>query len=328
MSDIGRNIERKVRHTVQGKKGGLDWNDLNMLNIGGSTESSLGFDLGDPFGKNKGAAAAQAAAMAQLTAAREARSMIETEGRRVESEAMDLAAATPQELAALDRAYSSAESALTREEKLVAAIDPSIMEASKQALSLLKGETADINKPLTAMRTMQRQKLVDQLREQYGPGAETSSLGQKVLQNFDLQSDALFQQNQQNTLGQVFGIASTDLGGRLTRGQAAIQQVGQGYSALQQRQLNAKLQAGGNLVSALGGASGPVIQAAGAPYVGDALKAQSQGQIANLAATGLGYYFGGPAGAAVANQATNSFQGGSAIQLPANNYQYGDWFNA
>ena len=254
----------------------------------------LSRSVGDITGANQAAEAAQNAANAQARAARQTRSDILTQARRNRQRAGALAEATPQELAALDRAYSSADQALSREERLIAAVDPSIMEASQQALKLLRGETADVNKPLTDLRNSQRQQLVDSLRNQYGPGAESSSLGQQALRRFDMETSSMFAQNQQSALANAFGIATTDLGGRLTRGIGTVQQVGQGYSALQERRLNTELNIGAQTIGALSGTSQQLIQSAGAPYVGDALRAQSQQQLFNTGLQlGAAYFTGG-----------------------------------
>lgn len=282
-----------------GKKGGIGTVVGGAIGFaaGGPLGAAVGAGIGGSLGGGMDAAdAAQDAATAQAQAAREMRGEVLAQGNKNQREAMALAEATPQELASLGRAYASADMALGREEKMLAAIDPALMEASKQALSLLRGETADINKPMTDMRNMQREQLVNSLRAQYGPGAESSSIGQKALQSFDMQTNSMFAQNQQNALAQTFGIASSDFGGRLQRGISGVQQVGQGYSALQERKLNTQINTGNAMLGALSGTSQQMIQAAGAPYVGDALRGQMWQSIGNaglnLAATYGGSYLG------------------------------------
>lgn len=259
-----------------------------------SPAGMLGFDFTDPTGAKGAANAAQAAATAQAREAARTRGEILDYSGRLEKDAMALAEASPEELASLGSAYSSAEKNLAREERLLASIDPALMEASKQALKLLRGETADINKPMNDLRASQRQQLVSSLRAQYGPGAESSSIGQRSLQQFDMESNSMFAQNQQTALGQAFGMATTDLGARQTRGIAGLQQVGQGYSALQERKLNTRLNTGAQTMGALSGTSQQMIQAAGAPYVGDAIKAQGQASLFNTGAQlGMAYATGG-----------------------------------
>lgn len=258
------------------------------------------------MGAQKSADAAQNAANAQAGVADRTRNDILGYADQYSRDVDRLAAATPQELSSLGRAFSSASSALDREEKLLNAIDPSLMEASNQALKLLRGETADINKPMTDMRQSQRMQLVNSLRSQYGPGAESSSIGQRTLQKFDMETNALFAQNQQNSLNQVFGIASTDLGGRSQRAIAGLEQVGQGYSSLQNRALTARMNTGSATLGALSGTSQQMIQAAGAPYVGAALQGEASSNFGNTiagAGTTLGAaYLGGQAKAPAAGK--------------------------
>lgn len=246
----------------------------------------LGFDFNDPTGKRGAADAAERAAMAQMAEAREQRRVIMEQGTKNQQLAMALAEATPQELAALDRSYQAADQALGREEKLVAAIDPALMEASSQVLKLLRGESADINKPMTDMRQMKRQNLVNSLRAKYGPGAEESSIGRKTLSDFDMETDSLFSANQRNALNDAFGIASADFGGRLTRGIGAVGTAGQGYSALQERKLNTQMNTGNALIAALSGTAPAMIQSAGAPYMGDMVRAQGQQAVFNTLLNG------------------------------------------
>lgn len=259
------------------------------------TASSL---WGDVSGANAAAEAAQGAAMAQLA-----------ESRRVRAKALELAQASPEELATLGRSYSAAEKSLAREEKLLSAIDPALMEASKQALSLLRGETADINKPLMDQRNMQRQQLLNSLRAQYGPGAETSSIGSRILQQFDMESNSMFAQNQRSSLGQVFDIAGADFGGRTSRSIHDLMGVSQGYGNIAARKANAWT-----------GTSTNVINSSGAPFVGDALRAQGQQQFFNTA-LGLGslYAMGGfgGGGTPAPGYSGQTMAGGS--YLPAGN---------
>ena len=256
---------------------------------------------GDISGSNAAAEAAQNAANAQAGAASQTRADILGQSAIAKKEGMALADATPEELAALSRSFSSAEQALGREERLLSAIDPALMEASQQALKLLRGEQADVNKPLNQMRQTQRQTLLNSLRAQYGPGAESTAIGQRALQQFDMESNSMFAQNQQNSLGQVFGIASSDLGQRLQRGIGGLEQAGQGYGAIQQRKLATNLNLNAQTLGALTGTSQQMIQAAGAPYAGDVLRAQAQQGLFNqVLKGGIGYATGGGAGLATA----------------------------
>ena len=241
-------------------------------------------------GSQQAGEAAQAGAEAQAAQAAATRADVLNYTGRFEAEAKGLANANPEELYALDRANQSAKSALDREERLLAAIDPALMEASQQALKLLRGETAAVNNPLMEQRSSQRQQLVNSLRSQYGPGAESSSVGMRSLQQFDMDSNSMFQQNQQGSLAQLFGMGTTDLGARQQRGIAGLQQVGQGYSAIQDRKLNARLNVGASTLGALSGTSQAMIQTAGAPNVSAALQGQAMSNFGNqIANVGLQY---------------------------------------
>jgi hypothetical protein len=259
--------------------------------------------------------AAQKSAEAQAAMAAQMRKEVVAQGQTNQVQAMKLAQATPQELAALGRSYGAASQQLDRQQRLLDAIDPAMMEASKQALGLLRGETAGMNKPLTDMRNLQRQQLVNSLRSQYGPGAESSSVGQKALSQFDMQSNDMFAKNQQTSLAQAFGIATNDAGGAAQRGNIAqMQQVGQGYGALQDRLLNTQVNTGNAMLGALSGTSQQMIQSAGAPYVGQAVTAAGDQAMRNqlLQVGGMAAMYGlsQGGGGAASNPAAQNFSSG------------------
>jgi hypothetical protein len=109
-----------------------------------------------------------------------------------------------------------------------------------------------------------------------------------------METSAMFAQNQQSALAQAFGIASTDVGGGIQRGLSGLQQVGQGYGALQGRKLQTRLQTGASTLGALSGTSQQMIEAAGAPYVGEALRAKAQqGFVQEAIKGGMAYASGG-----------------------------------
>lgn len=280
----------------------------------GSYGKALPGFIGDISGSNAAARAAQRAAEAQQAMAQQTRADILDYGKKYEADLMGLAAATPQELAALSRSFSSAEQNLSREQRLLDAIDPALMEASKQALSLLRGESAGINKPMQDMRAMQRQQLVDSLRSQYGPGAESSSIGQRLLRDFDMKSTNMVAENQQSALGQVFGIATSDVGARQRAGIGQLMSVGQGYGALQARQMDARQAAGQSMLGALSGTSQQMINTAGAQYTGDALRAQAQMGLFNQAVQAGAAYGGNYLGAMGTAQGAQA--GGASPSAP------------
>jgi hypothetical protein len=235
----------------------------------------LGFAL-EYLGNEKQAKSAGQAAEAQLAMARETRDMTIAEGKRQEELANRLARASPQEMMSLDRMLSGAMAQLADREKMIAAIDPALMEASQQVLSLLRGDEAGMTQVMNQQRQRQRQQLVNQLRAQYGPGAESSSVGRRALDEFDSQTAMVTQQAQSQALGQAFGIASSAPG--LTDRSNALQGLlgtASGFGAITQRQLGAQQIAGGQLMAGLSGTAGPMISNAGAPYVQAGLQGQS-----------------------------------------------------
>lgn len=262
--------------------------------VGGflSRGGAAGAIFGDLSGQDAAARAAQGAANAQRDAAYQTRQDVLNYGKKYEQDMMSLSAASPRELQALSQSFSAAEQNLNREQRLLEAIDPALMEASKQALSLLRGDSAAMNNPLNAQRASQREALVNSLRAQYGPGAESTSIGLRALQQFDLQSNSMLAQNQQSALGQAFGIATSDVGGRSRQALSQLMGVGQGYGAIQERQLNARQAAGAGMLGALSGTSQQIINSAGAQYTGDALRANAQMGFFNQA-VGIGSMMAG-----------------------------------
>lgn len=235
------------------------------------------------------AEAQSAAAQAQLVEARESR------------ERAIRAAESPQELAALERQIQQQERGVQREEKFLSSIDPTLVEASQQALRLLRGEEASTLGPMRQQRERQRKMLLDQLRSQLGPGAETSSAGIQALTQFDQQTSLGLAQQQQASLGQLLGSAQQS--GQL--GRTSLSSLGQigsnisgGFGNIASRRVNAITgsQAG------ISQAGQSVIQSSGSQFVRDQLRAQAEGQIGTdlfkLGATVLGASTGGMGGGA------------------------------
>lgn len=115
---------------------------------------------------------------------------------------------TAQSMAQMDQALQMQEKELGRQEQMIASIDPAIIEASQQALKLMRGEQSSTLQPLTQQRNMQRQKLLNQLREQLGPGAETSTAGIQALNRFDAETSNVFSNAQQQALQNLGGTAA------------------------------------------------------------------------------------------------------------------------
>ena len=250
-----------------GKGGGL---------IGGASEVLFG---------DGGAGAAHSAAMAQQATAQRA-------FRKVTSMADE---ATTQGLLTFDKALAAQERNLARSEEMLKQIDPTILEASQQALRLLRGEESGTLAPVKAQRDQQRQKLLNSLREQLGPGAETSTAGIQALTRFDAETNSLLSGQQQSALqnlGQTFGTFSS-YAPKVGAEASALAGLGSARAGLQFDRANLYQQA-----------YQPLIGSAGANYTRDALRGQQNmafGQTLLGAAATLGAgYLGGPAMAGAA----------------------------
>jgi hypothetical protein len=284
--------------------------------VSGAETLKAGQGLYNKFsGVDAQARAAQQAAEAEAAA----RGAVTTEAVAAR-ERYNLAAQSPQQLAALEKSLAAAQTQVDTDLRQLAAIDPAIMEASKQVMTLLQGGKAAVNDPMMQQRNQQRQQLVDSLRAQYGPGAESSSIGQRALQQFDMQSNTAFQQNQQNTLGNLFGMATTRVQGQ---GFGQMMNVGQGFGDYQNRILGAETMGSQGILNAMNGQA----QSAGAPFVGDSIRAGGQRQLFDMAIRGgMAYATGG--GSEIAGAASGGKGGGGsaaskvnpAAQMQTNSY--------
>lgn len=173
--------------------------------------------------------------------------------------------ATVEGLASFDRDIANQEKNLSRQESLIGQIDPTIIEASQQALKLLRGETSSALNPLQNQRNMARQKLVNNLREQLGPGAETSTAGIQALNRFDSESSNIFGQAQQQALGQLGSTAGQFNSVRpdMYREIMGLSGLGQGKTNLQYNQANSLMNFGQGMMNT-----------AGAGYTHDLLEGQ------------------------------------------------------
>jgi len=171
-----------------------------------------------------GSNAASKAAKAQQQAAEAYRKEIAAK----EQQAVSMVK-TPASLAAYDLALHGQEANVRRMEQTAAALDPALVEAGKQTTAMLQGKAAPVMGQIQAQRDRQRNQMLDQLRTQLGPGAETSSAGQNAIREFDAQTDQMMTGVQQQYLQQVSGLA---LGGTQTLGQA-LSQVNATLSSIQ-----------------------------------------------------------------------------------------------
>lgn len=196
--------------------------------------------------------------------------------------------ATTSGILQFEKDLSNQEKNLARQEQMISQIDPTIIEASQQALKLLRGEQSSALNPLKNQRAQQRQQLVNSLREQLGPGAETSSAGIQALSKFDSESSNIFASGQQAALSGLGGLATQfgQLRPDMLREIAARSGFGQGKSNLLFKQADIMNSAGQGL-----------IDTAGAQYVGDQMRGQYQQSLGNSlfgagAQVGLSSLFG------------------------------------
>lgn len=260
--------------------------------------------MGEISGANKRARrAASRAARAQQAAAGQLRQDVE-----------GLMEATPQQLAAEEQALGVQSKNLEKQERLISSLDPAILQASEQALSILKGEESQFLAPVRAQRQRQRQRLLDTLRQQLGPGAETSSAGQQALQKFDLETSDILAGRQESSLSQLFGMAGQGTGLR--------SQISQGAGALASMS-GAQQDRGLGRARILGNIGQGEVQTAGARFTGDLIRAQQLqqlgGDLSKAFGAGAGMLVGGLAGGPQGAQAGASFGsqlfGGGALSF-------------
>ena len=264
-----------------GKSSGIEMpkfsagNPLNFSPLSMASSSGL---LGDITGAN----AAQRAAQAQERAANSQLGFQKeqfADARKTRERAFQEAAASPQELMALERSLAQQTQSLDKQASLFEALDPAIMEASSQALQLLRGEESRTLAPLKSQRDRQRQTLLNTLREQMGPGAETSSAGQQALQNFDQQTSDILNQGQQQSLSQLFSMGQSGAvnRGSLNQGIGQLANIGSAFGNINTRRTNALLGGQSGVANANQGvltAGQGVIGSAGSKFTADALNGQ------------------------------------------------------
>lgn len=218
------------------------------------------------------------------------------------SSQLNLLAANPQQLQALTQSLGTAQRQAESDQKLLDAIDPAIMEASKQALSILNGGQSATSAATQAQIGNQRQQLVNSLREQYGPGAETSAVGQQQLRQFDLQNNQLMAQTQQQSLAQLFGLAGQ--GGQLSSSigsgmQNRFSQAAQGFGQYAQQGMSAQSTGFGQMSQGMQAFGQGLQNTAGAQFVRDQVRGAGKQQMGNSMING---------GATIASSAAASSQ--------------------
>lgn len=249
--------------------------------VGGVTNQMLGGMSADEANRDM-ARAAQGAAMEQM---RTANRNYQYNRRQLGMARNELQGYTVEGLASLDRDIKNQERNLSRQEQMISNLDPAIIEAAQQALKLMKGETSSTLAPLQRQRQMQRQKLLSSLREQLGPGAETSTAGIQALNRFDAETDSLFASGQQQALSNLGNVSAQftsqrpDMLGEIS----GLSAFGQGKYALGQNMANFDLQR----VNALQGGQANLLNTSGAQYTSDVMRGQF-GQMAGQRQQELG----------------------------------------
>lgn len=214
------------------------------------------------------AEAGRAAGAGAMATAQEARRQSER-GEKFGRELMDLVKASPNELMAYERSLTQATNIVERDAKMLDAIDPTLMEASTQALNLIRGQDAAALAPIRKQRGAQREQLVAMLREQLGPGAETSTAGLNALRKFDMETDSLLSSTQQSTLQMFLGAAQNQRA-QMPGNIQTLQNVGAGFGQIKNRELNA----GTATLNAITTSGQAITGQAGAPFVGQQVAAQ------------------------------------------------------
>jgi hypothetical protein len=220
--------------------------------------------------ERSGRAAGRAAREAEAEARRQ-RTEAVGEARRVEGNATSI-----QELQALDKQLGLASRMAEQDQKLLDSIDPALMEASSQVLNLLRGDQSSIGGTLEKQRMMQRQKLLASLREQLGPGAETSTAGIQALSRFDSETSSLSAGTQQQSLGSLMGILGqgSQYG---ARGMNALGMSAQGFGDRSTRML----QGGQGVVNAMLGTGQNIVDTAGSRHVSAQMSGRAMQQAGN-----------------------------------------------
>lgn len=201
----------------------------------------------------------------------------------------------PHEIQALEAALKQQEQTVAREQKLIEAVDPAIMEAGAQAYQLLKGQEASTLGPIQRQRARQRDQLRETLRRQLGPGFETSSAGIEAMSRFDTQTSDVMANAQQNAVGQLLQVSQNAAGmGRSAQAQATagMTQVGGMFGTIAQRGFQ-----GEQLAQNLNMQN--YDDKLGIAQKNKAALGKTFSSIAGFAGTAAGYALGGPAGGSI-----------------------------
>ncbi len=250
---------------------------------GGPAGAAVGAGLGGAVGGMFDSSGAGDAAQAMHDQANQWRSYVQGQ----QDKALSLVN-TPSQIAAYDQALQGQEANVRRQESLVAQMDPAIIEAGKQTTQLLQGHAAPVLNQMQNQRSLQRTQMMDQLRTQLGPGAETSSAGIMAQQKFDQDTASIMNNAQQEYLDKVSGLA---MGGTQTLGQS-LSQVHNVLSTMQTQSPGA--QAAELMAKFTGAMAGPqqaLMESAGGAGLEKQIQSQKmQGLAQNLIGAGAFMY--------------------------------------
>lgn len=210
--------------------------------------------------------------------------------RGQQKQALDLAKATPQEIANLEQLIAANTKDLERRQQLIDSADPALLEIGKQTLGMLRGDTEALgSSALNKNRAKQRTALENQLRQQLGPGYANTSAGIQALAEFDSQTADLTEANRLNVIGSYLPTLANISGTGIQPNVANAGTIGNLVGNIQNRQ-----------VGAATGTAGSVIDTAGADSVRQYQYAQALGQLGGQIGAGqfnsLGDLFKGSGG--------------------------------
>lgn len=229
----------------------------------------------------------------------------------------EAAGPTAQELTQLDtqiknqgRAMQFQEASIKRDEKILGALDPSLVEAGQQARKLMKGEEAKILGPMKRMRDTQRKELEQRLSQQFGPGYSSSSAGMEALNRFDDQSAMSMAQAQEQAFNSVAGFLGmgsqirNQMDSKTQTGFANISNMGAqtlgSMNSIQNRQLTAET----NI-------AGMKMKTAGAEYAAMASIGDTVGGIGTSFMSGAASGVGSAIGQGIGKKALGAVMGGA-----------------
>lgn len=191
----------------------------------------------------------------------------------------------PAQLAALQEAITTNQQDISNKQKVLASVDPALIEAGKQALQLEQGKSAASLAPIQNQRAAGRSALQSQLQQQLGSGYATSSAGIQALNNYDQQTSNLMNNAQQSAISTYLGSAQNSANtNSLSNATNALTGISNGYGSMS--------------ANAIGALRGTPISSAGAGSVGQLASARAGSAAIGQVSGALGNYYGRTAGQA------------------------------